>query len=114
MDVDSEGKNIGDLLRMNLVRIRRVQTPTQRRLPLDFPFTARSAFLLYADGSRSVEMEDLSEIQQPEQKFAKAVRYAVFAYGERRPEVQPSSVEAKPDSPIPDLPHGCHVSWTVS
>ena len=81
-----------------------MQTPTQRRLLLDFPFTVRSAFLLYADGSRSVEMEDLSEIQQPKQKFAKAVRYAVFAYGERRPEAQPSIVEGKPDSPIPDLP----------
>ena len=105
MDVDSDvGKSIGDLLRMNLVRIQCVQTPTQRRLPLDFPFTVRSAFLLYADGSRSVEMEDLSEIQQPKQKFAKAVRYAVFAYGERRPEAKPSSMEGKPDSPVPDLP----------
>ena len=105
VDVDSDvGKNIGDLLGMNLARVQCVQTPTQRRLPLDFPFTVRSAFLLCADGSRSVEMEDLSEIQQPKQRFAKAVRYAVFAYGERRLEVQPSSSEGKPDSPMPDLP----------
>ena len=105
MHTDSDvGKNIGDLLRMNLARIQCVQTPTQRRLPLDFPFTVRSAFLLYADGSRSVEIEDLSEIQQPKQRFAKAVRYAIFAYGERRPEVQPSNLEGKPDSPMPDLP----------
>ena len=105
VDVDSDvGKRIGDLLRMDLARIQSVQTPTQRRLPLDFPFTVRSAFLLYADGSRSVEVEDLSEIQQPKRKFAKAVRYAVFAYGERRPEAQPASAEAKPDSPVPDLP----------
>ena len=89
---------------MNLTRIQCVQTPTQRRLPVDYPYTVRSAFLLYADGNRAVEIEDLGEIQQPKQRFAKAVRYAVFAYGERRAEEQPTNCKVKPDMPLSDLP----------
>ena len=105
VDVDSDvGKNIGDLLRMNLTRIQCVQTPTQRRLLLDFPFTVRSAFLLYADGARSVEMEDLSEIQQPSPTQCGMPFLHMVRVGERRPEAQPSKVEGKPDSPMPDLP----------
>ena len=42
VDVDSDvGKNIGDLLRMNLVRIQCVQTPHGRHLSADVPAEVR-------------------------------------------------------------------------
>lgn len=80
------GKSIQDLFRMDTTKIQVVSTPTTRRFPgviEEFPPT-RAAFLVFTDGTRSVEVEDLQDVQFPKQRFSKAVRIAVFAFGRRR------------------------------
>ncbi|CAE7284877.1 GIP, partial [Symbiodinium necroappetens] len=94
------GQKISDLFRLRLARIQCVQTPTQRRMPTDIPFTARAAFLMYADGSRTVEVEDLSLVQQPKQRFSKAVRYAILAYVD----LIEDKAEQIPEVPVAGLP----------
>ncbi|CAE7350990.1 GIP [Symbiodinium sp. KB8] len=98
------GKKIADLFRMRLERIQCVQTPTQRRMPPDIPYTARAAFLMYADGGRAVEVEDLNLVQQPKQRFAKAVRYAILAYGDLLEDDAGPKPDSPPEVPVAGLP----------
>lgn len=85
LDTDM-GKNIQNLLRMDASKIQVVSNPTTRRFPPltdSFPPT-RAAFLMFSDGTRTVEMEDMEEVQFPRQRFSKAVRIGVFVFGQRR------------------------------
>ena len=80
------GRDIQNLLRIDASRIQVVSQPTTRRLPglaEDYP-SVRAAFLLFNDGSRSVEVEDIQDVQFPKQRFAKPVRIAIFVFGHRR------------------------------
>ena len=80
-----QGQQVCDLLRLDAKKIQVVHTPTTRRFPADdTQWMTRAAFLSFADGTRAVEVEDLSDIQFPRQRFSKAVTFAVFAYGHRR------------------------------
>ena len=81
------GKKVQDLFRLDASKIQVVATPTTRRIPsnVDEYFT-RAAFLYYNDGEKAVEVEDLDKIMFPKQRFSKPVRFAIFAYGYRRPE----------------------------
>ncbi|CAE7938955.1 GIP [Symbiodinium necroappetens] len=81
------GQKISDLFRLRLARIQCVQTPTQRRMPTDVPFT-RAAFLMYADGSRTVE----------------AVRYAILAYGDLIEDQAEAPEQQSPEVPVAGLP----------
>ena len=63
---------IQDLLRIDACKIQVVANPTVRRfLSLDEPFDTRACFLLYSDNSKSVEVEDLGDIQFPRQRFSR-------------------------------------------
>ena len=95
------GKTIQDLFRMDAVRIQVVNTPTQRRFHFDFHYSARGAALQYNDGSRSIEVENLEDIQRPKQRFEKPVQYAVFMFGSIR---QVSGPGAEQRDPGPDIP----------
>ncbi|CAE7214367.1 GIP, partial [Symbiodinium sp. KB8] len=87
IDPGSElGRKVADLFRIKLERAQAVQTPSQRRLPQDVPFTARGAFLVHNDGTKTIELEDLSLVHQPKQRFAKPVRYGLLVYGHLIPE----------------------------
>ncbi|CAE7884771.1 RE2, partial [Symbiodinium necroappetens] len=66
--------------------------------------TARAAFLMFADGSRAVEVEDLNLVQQPKQRFAKAVRYAILAYGDLLEDDAGPQPDAPPEVPVAGLP----------
>ncbi|CAE7665208.1 GIP [Symbiodinium sp. CCMP2592] len=98
------GKKIGELFRLQLNRIQCVQTPTQRRMPPDLPYTARGAFLIFSDGSRAVEVEDLNLIQHPKQRFSKPVKYAIFAYGDLLEETAQPAERTLPEAPVPGMP----------
>ena len=105
IDPGSEaGKQVlQDLLRMDLVRIQCDPRPTKRRLPQDVPYTARAAFLIHSDDTRAVEVENLALVQQPKQRFAKPVRYAILAYGDLIAETEaPENMPA--ETPVADLP----------
>eukprot|EP00438_Fugacium_kawagutii_P007101 Skav209599 [mRNA] locus=scaffold4140:22593:36171:- [translate_table: standard] len=86
------GKDISDLMRMDAFKIQVTYAPTTRRLPFTADnadnFEARAALLVYSDGSRAIEIENLAEIQFPRQRFHKAVKIGVFVYGKRRQEEQ--------------------------
>ena len=95
--VDTElGRTIQNLLRIDANRIQVVSNPTTRRFPglvKDFPAT-RAAFLMYNDGTKAVEVEDMQDVQFPKQRFSKPVRIAVFVFGSRRdvPEKETAAV----------------------
>ena len=104
IDPSSEqGRQIAELFRIKLEKIQAVQTPSQRRLPQDVPYTARGAFLIHNDGTKTVELEDLSVIHQPKQRFAKPVRYGLLVYGHLIPEDEPAQ-SFEPSAPVPGLP----------
>ena len=104
IDPSSEmGRKIADLFRIKLERVQAVQTPSQRRLPQDVPFTARGAFLVHNDGTKTIELEDLSLVHQPKQRFAKPVRYGLLVYGHLIPETEPDQ-NVQPSAPISGLP----------
>ncbi|CAE7223119.1 LZTR1 [Symbiodinium necroappetens] len=104
IDPGSElGRNVADLFRIKLEKAQAVQTPSQRRLPQDVPFTARGAFLVHNDGTKTIELEDLSLVHQPKQRFAKPVRYGLLVYGHLIPEEE-SQKTAEPGVPISGLP----------
>lgn len=101
------GKTIQDLFRIDAIRIQVVSTPTARRIPpnVDEYFT-RACFLNYADGERAVEVEDLDQVRFPRQRFFKAVKAAVFAYGRRRQlddQQQPQPSSSAPSSGTPNI-----------
>lgn len=108
IQVDSAmGKKIQDLFRLDAIRIQVVSSPTTRRIPSNVDeYYTRAAFLLYNDDTKSVEVEDLGELQYPRQRFTKPVRYAVFAYGHRRSMPEASAAGASTLSPttVPNLP----------
>ena len=87
------GKKVSELFWMRLTRIQCVQTPTQRRLPMDIPFTVRGAFV-YADNSRAVEIEDLGQVQQPKVK----------GWRNQLEESVPEPRPGEPEAPITNLP----------
>ena len=103
----SLGKTIQDLFRIDAIRIQVVSNPTTRRIPSNVDeYYTRAAFLLYNDNSRAVEVEDLGDIQFPKQRFTKAVRIAVFAYGERRalPDSTGTSSTTRTPTVVPNMP----------
>lgn len=106
--VDSAiGKKIQELLRLDAVRIQVVANPTTRRIPSNVDeYYTRASFLLYNDNTRTVEVEDLGELQYPRQRFLKPVRYAVFAYGHRRnmPETSTDVAPTLSSTTVPGLP----------
>ena len=118
------GKQICDLMRMDAVRIQVVWTPTTRRLPPStlLEMTHRGALLHFADGTRTLELEHLSELQFPKQRFVKPVQLGIFIYGVMREvqgppqlrdqESQPSTVPLRDlptDVTFPGLPEGIPV-----
>ncbi|CAE7750496.1 RE2 [Symbiodinium sp. CCMP2592] len=104
IDPTSElGRKIADLFRIKVERIQAVQTPSQRRLPQDVPYTARGAYLIHNDGTKSIELEDLSLVQQPKQRFAKPVRYGLLVYGHLIAEDEPKE-DFSPSAPVSGLP----------
>ena len=103
----SLGQEISNLLRMDTSRIQVVYTPTTRRLPTSMllEITHRAALLQYNDGTRNLEVEHLSEIQFPKQRFSKGVQIAIFAYGIMRNEPEPVRQNADSEVlPLADLP----------
>ena len=100
------GKKIQDLFRLDASRIQVVPTPTTRRIPPNLEdYYTRVAFLIYNDSTRAVEVEDLGDLRFPRQKFTKPVRFAVFAYGHRRQQEEPSSSTTAQSGPtmVPNL-----------
>ena len=102
------GKKICDLMRMDAVRIQAVWTPTTRRLPPSalLEMTHRGALLQFTDNTRKLELEHLSELQFPKQRFEKPVQVGILTYGVMR-EVQgpPQQQQGEPSSlPLRDLP----------
>ena len=59
---------------------------------------------MYADGSRTVEVEDLNLVQQPKQRFSKAVRYAILAYGDLIEDQAEAPEQQSPEVPVAGLP----------
>ena len=100
------GAKIQDLFRLDANKIQAVMAPTTRRVPSNIEdYSTRAAFLLFNDDSRSVEMEDLTELRFPKQRFSKPVRLAIFAYGFRRGLPEPVSPEqSKAPTMVPNLP----------
>ena len=100
------GGKIQDLFRLNATKIQAVLAPTTRRVPSDMEnFSTRAAFLQFNDESRAVEMEDLTELRFPKQRFAKPVRLAIFAYGFRRElQAPPQRQEGRSPTMVPNLP----------
>ena len=106
------------------MRIQVVWTPTTRRLPPStlLEMTHRGALLQFADGTRSLELEHLSELQFPKQRFVRPVQLGIFTYGVMREvqgppqlrdeESQPSTVPLRDlptDVTFPGLPEGIPV-----
>ena len=78
------GKEISNLLRMDLDKIQVVYAPTTRRIPANTTgWATRAAYLSYADGTRAIESEDVGDIVFPRQRFSKPVTFAIFAFGHR-------------------------------
>ena len=103
----SLGQEISNLLRMDTSRTQVVHTPTTRRLPTNLllEITHRAALLQYSDGARNLELEHLSDIQFPKQRFSKGVQVAIFAYGIMRSEPEPARQGGDPEvMPLADLP----------
>ena len=103
------GKRTCGLMRMDAIRIQVVWTPTTRRLPPSalLEMTHRGALLQFADGTHSLELEHLSELQFPKQRFVKPVQVGIFTYGVMREVQGPSQQQddARPSSlPLRDLP----------
>ena len=100
------GKQIQDLFRLDATKIQAVMSPTTRRAPSNVEdYTTRAAFLLYNDETRVVEMEDITEVRFPKQRFNKPVRLAIFAYGFRRDLPQPAAADqGKVPTMVPNLP----------
>ena len=100
------GGKIQDLFRLNATKIQAVMAPTTRRVPSDLEnFSTRAAFLQFNDESRAVEMEDLTELRFPKQRFSKPVRLAIFAYGFRRElQAPPQGQEGRSPAMVPNLP----------
>ena len=103
------GKKTCDLMRMDAVRIQVVWTPTTRRLPPSalLEMTHRGALLQFVDGTRTLELEHLSELQFPKQRFAKPVQVGIFMYGVMREVQHPSQQQEDsqpPSVPLRDLP----------
>ena len=85
VDVKSDmGKEISNLLRMDLDKIHVVYAPTTRRTPVNTTgWSTRAAYLSHADGTRAIEIEDVGDIVFPRQRFSKPVTFAIFAFGHR-------------------------------
>ena len=103
------GKKTCDLMRMDAVRIQVVWTPTTRRLPPSalLEMTHRGALLQFVDGTRTLELEHISELQFPKQRFTKPVQVGIFMYGVMREVQHPSQQQedSQPSSvPLRDLP----------
>ena len=104
------GKKICDLMRMDACRIQCAFTPTTRRIPQNLIFeediTHRAALLQFVDGTRSVEVDNMEEVQQRKQRFEKPVQVAVFMYGKMRtvPDLQPVADQQNAALPLADLP----------
>ena len=100
------GVKIQDLFRLDANKIQAVMAPTTRRVPANIEdYSTRAAFLLFNDDSRSVEMEDLTELRFPKQRFSKPVRLGIFAYGFRRGLPEPvSSEQSRAPTMVPNLP----------
>ena len=95
---------IQDLLRIDACKIQVVANPTVRRfLSLDEPFDTRACFLLYSDNSKSVEVEDLGDIQFPRQRFSRPVRLGIFVFGTQRKIVQPPPEPSRTPNVVPGL-----------
>ncbi|CAK9031626.1 unnamed protein product, partial [Durusdinium trenchii] len=69
VDVKSDmGKEISNLLRMDLDKIHVVYAPTTRRTPVNTTgWSTRAAYLSHADGTRAIEIEDVGDIVFPRQ-----------------------------------------------
>ena len=102
------GARMANLARMDAVRIQVAFTPTTRRLPTAvlLEMTHRVSILQFTDGTRSLELDHLPDLQYPRQRFDKAVQFAVFMYGVMRevPNSQPEQPTEDPLIPLRDLP----------
>ena len=79
---------------MNLVRVQRVQSPAVTNTT-----TPVAGLPIHGQERRVPPLHAWLPKRRDDRK---AVRYAVFAYGEGRAEARPADV--RPHSPIPDLP----------
>ena len=73
--------SIGQLIPWDIQRIQIAWTPQARRWPTDIPFDHRAAILRASDGQFSLEVEDLSAIPYPRQRFSKSMRVGIFVFG---------------------------------
>ena len=82
------------------------KTPKTRRMPVrrmfDVPISHRAAILLFADGTITIESENMAHVTNPNSRFEKNVRVGIFVYG------QPFSLTAAQRktraAPTPTLP----------
>ena len=79
-------EQIKTLAPWHLTYVQIYRTPKTRRLPtrrmLENPdITHRGAALLFQDGSISIESQSLEDVTQPNTKFDRTVRVAIFLYG---------------------------------
>ena len=68
--------------------------------------THRVSILQFTDGTRSLELDHLPDLQYPRQRFDKPVQFAVFMYGVMRevPNSLPEQPTEDPLIPLRDLP----------
>eukprot|EP00913_Durusdinium_trenchii_P022695 g21314.t1 len=79
-------EQIKNLTPWHLEYVQIYRLPKTRRMPtrkiLETPnITHRGAVLLFQDGSIEVESQDLSKIKNPQSRFDRTVRVAIFLYG---------------------------------
>ena len=96
--------HIQQLVPWQLSRAQAVWTPAARRLPLDIPYTHRGCAYKNTQGQIALEHEDLSAVAYPKQRFAEAIRVALFFFG-IPPEEEPPP-EEHPEAELHEaLPH---------
>ena len=96
--------HIQQLAPWQLSRAQAVWTPAARRLPLDIPYTHRGCAYKNTQGQIALEHEDLSAVAYPKQRFAEAIRVALFFFG-IPPEEEPPP-EEHPEAELHEaLPH---------
>ena len=104
------GKRICDLARLNAVRIQCAYTPTTRRIPTALAFdnevTCRAALLQYVNGRRTLEVDNIVDLQLPKQRFDTPVEVAIFMYGTMRnePSAMPKGTDDDAKLPLADMP----------
>ena len=117
-------EQIKQLVPWHLEFVQIYRTPKTRRLPtrrmLESPnITHRGAALLFQDGTIEVESQAVSEVDQPQTRFDRTVRVAIFLYGKpmNAPNVALRPSPSKPSTastPIQLEPEDGMADWEPS